>query len=108
MSDPQPIGALPCVADYRPKPKPKPLSPARRQGQIPAHRALRGGPMLKARRRASPDTVYEQTQPSAQGPLDPLQPLIARLTNWQRRQWAKAGYPKSATRLAAFLTLQRP
>jgi hypothetical protein len=31
-----------------------------------------------------------------------LQPIIKRLTNWQRNQWARAGYPTDQKRLAQF------
>ena len=30
-----------------------------------------------------------------------------RLTNWQRKQWAKAGYPRDAGSLAKFARLQK-
>lgn len=35
------------------------------------------------------------------------QQLINRMTNWQRNQWAKAGYPKDLDKIAHFSSLQR-
>ncbi len=39
---------------------------------------------------------------------DPLGPLVARLSNWQRHQWARAGYPNSAKKLTEFALMERP
>ncbi len=36
-----------------------------------------------------------------------LQPLINRLSNWQRNQWARAGYPESKAALKDFSRLQK-
>ncbi len=36
-----------------------------------------------------------------------LQPLINRLSNWQRNQWARAGYPESEAALKGFSRLQK-
>lgn len=35
------------------------------------------------------------------------QPLINRMTNWQRNQWARAGYPRDQVTLEAFTRLER-
>lgn len=36
-----------------------------------------------------------------------LQPLINRMTNWQRNQWAAAGYPIETSKVARFTRLQK-
>jgi hypothetical protein len=36
-----------------------------------------------------------------------LMPLINQMTNWQRNQWAKAGYPPDPIRIQFFLGLRR-
>jgi len=36
-----------------------------------------------------------------------LQPLINKMTNWQRNQWAAAGYPIEVAKVARFTRLQR-
>ena len=36
-------------------------------------------------------------------PVDPRQAKVNRLTNWQRNQWARAGYPKDVERFARMM-----
>lgn len=36
-----------------------------------------------------------------------LQPIIGRMTNWQRGQWARAGYPGAQDTVKHFTRLQR-
>ena len=38
---------------------------------------------------------------------DTLRPLINQMTNWQRNQWAKAGYPVELEQVMHFLDLHR-
>lgn len=33
--------------------------------------------------------------------------LVARLTNWQRQQWARAGYPEKDAEIQQFLGMER-
>lgn len=36
-----------------------------------------------------------------------LQPLIAKMTCWQRNQWARAGYPVMVEVVRAYLRMRR-
>ena len=36
-----------------------------------------------------------------------LQPIIRRMSNWQRNQWARAGYSVDPTKVQRFCRLQR-
>jgi hypothetical protein len=36
------------------------------------------------------------------------QPMINKMTNWQRGKWAKAGYPSDPSNLTKFVNLKRP
>ncbi len=38
---------------------------------------------------------------------DPIQVQVNLMTNWQRNQWARAGYPKGMEKLEHFASLQR-
>lgn len=35
-------------------------------------------------------------------------PLIQGMTNWQRKKWAQAGYPKDVKKIREFANMQRP
>lgn len=35
------------------------------------------------------------------------QPMINKMTNWQRSKWGKAGYPTDPSNLAKFVNLKR-
>jgi len=39
--------------------------------------------------------------------LPEFQPLVNKLTNWQRNQWARRGYPIDKHSIEAMLKLQR-
>ena len=69
--------------------------------------------MQKAMRNLQSPTITTQkyrsppSPPKQAKPLDPAQAIVAKFSNWQRNQWARAGYPMSIQKLTHFLTLQR-
>ena len=40
-------------------------------------------------------------------PPEEAQPIVNRMTSWQRNQWARAKYPKDRGSLESFATLER-
>lgn len=39
--------------------------------------------------------------------VEEVQVYVNRMTNWQRNQWARSGYPKSRAQLERFAGLQK-
>jgi hypothetical protein len=37
-----------------------------------------------------------------------VQPIVNRMTNWQRNQWAKAGYPVEPRSLMRYSRMKKP
>ncbi len=72
-----------------------------------AFMALRGNDQVKRALKYPPIGQGLATAKPRKVSTDPLQPLINKMTNWQRHQWAKDGYPKSAKKITAILKTER-